>query len=346
MSSISTLSDLLKHSGAQFRILEMGRKIEKITKTQFEQIELNQAPYPFPLQNHAHFALVFWQKHQKQPYLWFLKLPLDERGLLNLGARNHFIAIIIEALGSDLTKDPSERQQEILKSNPYLFTPAQYKLAALNAFISKELKLPASKYYPAVVDYFNQKTELSNWQQLGAQGIADFVFRLNESSNSQNLQNCLHNLPKEVLLPLCTTLENVELAPELVDKIIALFHVSTDAEIKQQLLRALSSCYRNKNVIQLIDDLLSTSPDDSLLIVMASRAWFALEEQSRLMKFLHALVDNHQDLTLFNALFKDLVAIPSIRPILFQCMRAPDRSSALATAIGQLFNQTTNSSKV
>ena len=131
MNNIETLSQLLQLSDSQYRIYDIGRKIEKISKEQFEKVELNQIPYPTPSQGHAIIAITFWQKQSPQPYLWLLKLPLDERGLLNQGARNHFIAIVVEALGSDLTKDPTEQQQELLNSNPYLYTPAQYKLASL-----------------------------------------------------------------------------------------------------------------------------------------------------------------------------------------------------------------------
>ncbi|XQW86168.1 DUF3549 family protein [Thalassotalea piscium] len=90
MNTIDTISDLLTLSNSQYRVYDIGRKIDKITKEQFSKIEANQLPYPFPSQGHAHLALAFWQKEAKHPYLWFVKLPLDERGLLNQGARNHF----------------------------------------------------------------------------------------------------------------------------------------------------------------------------------------------------------------------------------------------------------------
>ena len=93
-SNIATLSDLLTLSGSQYQIYDMGRLITKLPNEQFEQVELNQLPYPSPSQGHAFIAIAFWQKKTAQPFLWLLKLPLDERGLLNQGARNHFIAII------------------------------------------------------------------------------------------------------------------------------------------------------------------------------------------------------------------------------------------------------------
>ena len=43
------------------------------------------------------------------------------------------------------------------------------------------------------------------------------------------------------------------------------------------------------------------------------------------------------DYALFSAIFKDLVAIPLIRPVLLQAIRSPKRSPELAKAIGMLF---------
>ncbi len=44
---MDTISQLLHSSNSQFRIYDIGRKIDKIPKKQFEQIELNQIP-PLP----------------------------------------------------------------------------------------------------------------------------------------------------------------------------------------------------------------------------------------------------------------------------------------------------------
>jgi len=167
MNTIDTISQLLHSSNSQFRLYDIGRKIEKISKEQFEKIELNQIPYPTPSQGHACIAIAFWQKKSPQPYLWLLKLPLDERGLLNQGARNHFIAIIVEALGSDLTQDANKQQEELLKNNPYLFTPAQYKLAALNSKIKFELKQAPSEYLSPFLAYLCKENNWDNWQMVG-----------------------------------------------------------------------------------------------------------------------------------------------------------------------------------
>ncbi len=351
MNTIDTISQLLRSSNSQFRLYDIGRKIEKISKEQFEKIELNQIPYPTPSQGHACIAIAFWQKQSPQPFLWLLKLPLDERGLLNQGARNHFIAIIIEALGSDLTQDANEQQEELLKNNPYLFTPAQYKLAALNSKIKFELKQAPSEYLSPFLTYLSGDSSWDDWQMVGVQGITDFAVRIKEESNIQKLITALPHLPSEVLLPLCGALENEVFSVELIDALLSLLkeklklakdnqHQSEDlVQIQQHLLRSLASNCHHVHVKSLISDLLmmqNIMPE--LLITLSGRCWAALAENTQLMAYFEHLIAC-DDQALFNSVFKDLVAIPTIRPIVFQCMRAPDRSNELSQAIGQLFNQ-------
>ncbi len=349
MSTINTISELLTLSGSQFRIYDIGRIISKLSKNDFEKIELNQLPYPFPSQAHACIAIVFWQKQSLEPYLWFVKIPLDERGLLNQGARNHFIAIIIEALGlevdgqqnmANLSLTPTAQQEELLKSNPYHFTPAQYKLAALNSIIKVELKQPPSQYYQQAISYINGDIGWQNWHNVAVQALADIAARLGQDDNGKVIAQQLANFPEQVLLPLCGALENQHLPFELIKALIASFIDNADNSLLQQhLLRALASSSEHVNVNKLLTQLLSsTNIDDELLIVISGRCWLALQNKDLLMLFLERLV-LAQDKSLFAAIFKDLIAIPTIRPILFTCMRQPNRSDALARAIGQLFNQ-------
>ncbi len=355
MDTIDTISQLLHSSNSQFRVYDIGRKIEKISKEQFEKIELNQVPYPTPSQGHACIAIAFWQKQSPQPYLWLLKLPLDERGLLNQGARNHFIAIIVEALGSDLTQDADEQQEELLKNNPYLYTPAQYKLASLNSKVKFGLKQTPSEYLSPFLAYLLDEN-WNNWQAVGVQGITDFAVRLkeqtkNKESYSQLLVNALPHLPNEVLLPLCSALENEELSVELIDALLDLLqsqlkqakaNLNKDdnvIQIQQHLLRSLASNCQHLHVKTFINVLLKQENITAeLLITLSGRCWLSLVTPEQLMAFLEHLI-TCEDQALFNSIFKDLVAIPILRPVVFQCMRAPERSTALSHAIGQLFNQ-------
>jgi len=342
MSAPTSISELLNLSKSQYRVYDLGRKIDKISKNDFNKVELNQLPYPFPIQGHASLAIAFWQKSSPQPYLWFVKLPLDERGLLNQGARDHFIAIIIEALGSDLTIDPNEKQEELLKSNPYLFTPSQYKLAMLNSILSADLRKPASEHFTSFINYL-KKEDWQDWHNIGLQGISDFVVQIEQKENEFLFIHALEHLPEQVLTPLCNALENIKLSLTTTDTIISYFHKIENEKsdfaqrIELSLLRSLSASIELKAVADLFDNVLSRShlPTD-LLITIAGRCWKTLSSPEQMMQYLELLVKSEQ-IGIFSAIFKDLVAIPTIRPILFQCMRAQSRSDELAKAIGQLF---------
>jgi hypothetical protein len=339
MTTITSISELLSLSNSQYRVYDIGRKIDKISKKNFTQIELNQLAYPCPSQRHAFIAIAFWQKETAQPYLWFIKLPVDEQGLLNQGARNHFIAIIVEALGSDLTINPNERQEELLKNNPYHFTPSQYKLASLNSILSHELKLKMSSHLEYCKEYFSGQNPLVNWQDIGVQGIADFAVLLSEGKNTANLIKALPLLPEQVLIPLCSALENHSLSSSLVDAINQRIEndTSSNSNNSLHLVRSLASSTDQKNVVNMIDELMSKSyVSVELLIVIAGKCWHILEEQCRITRFLELFVKNGEQ-QLFNAIFADLVAIPSIRPILFQAIRSENRTESLAKAIGLLF---------
>ena len=103
MTEITTLSQFLSTANTQFQVYDMGRRVQSIDMMAFHQFENLASPYPYPIQGHAQFAIVFWDASQ-QHYIWFLKLALDERGLLSPAPRTQFIKMIIAALGRDPTK--------------------------------------------------------------------------------------------------------------------------------------------------------------------------------------------------------------------------------------------------
>lgn len=338
----ATLSELLKLSGSQYRLYDIGRLVNKLPKEQFEKVELNQLPYPTPVQGHACIAIAFWQKQSPQPYLWILKLPLDERGLLNQGARNHFIAIIIEALGADLTQETSKKQEELLSSNPYLFTPAQYKLASLNSKIKVDLKQSPGEHFSTFKEYLSN-SHWDKWQHIGVQGITDLVANIQDTNICDLLIRALPHLPSEVLSPVCGALENETFHISLIETLIKLFNLAlieeNDTAKAQQLLRALSANANHVHVVKLIEDLLSHKQvDTDLLIIISARCWQSLADEKILISYFEQLLLN-DDLTMFSSIFKDLVSIPQIRPFALQCIRNESRSPALANAIGQLFRQ-------
>lgn len=346
-ANIATLSELLKLSGSQYRLYDIGRLVSKLPKEQFEKVELNQLPYPTPAQGCACIAIAFWQKKSSQPYLWLLKLPLDERGLLNQGARNHLIAIIVEALGDNLTQETSKKQEELLSSNPYLFTPAQYKLASLNSKIKVDLKQPPSEFFLPFKQYLNHGSNWHNWQGVGVQGITDFIARIKQDNHSELLLKALPHLPDEVLSPVCSALENEQYSVALIDALVNLLTNTLESRVTTpeatskatQLLRALAANSHHIHVKKVVEQLLRKEQvSNDLLITLSGRCWQALADEKILMCYFEHLLSNN-DLTLFFSIFKDLVTIPLIRPVAFQCIRSENRSPALAQAIGQLFSQ-------
>lgn len=343
MSKIDTLSELLQLSESNYKVFDLGRKVEKISKSDFALMEQAMMPYPSPLQGHAQLAIVFWQKRPDKPYIWFIKLPLDERCLLNQAARNHFIAIIIEALGNDLSVDPTEKQEELLKSNPYNFTPSQYKLAALNATLKHEFKQPASQYYQHCQQYFSGELGWENWQGIGVQGLCDFAVRIGDNDNVELLLKALPNLPEQVFLPLSAALENQSLPVKLMAKLSSLVKLQlqqakVNANQLSAIVRAMSGNALSPHFLDVADALIADQKCQKLevFVAISGRGWLALADYSRMQRFLEAVVEFIDQPTFF-ALFQDLVSLPMIRPVLLQVIRSEDRSKALEKAIGELF---------
>ena len=145
METIHTLTQLLKNSGCQYDIYDLGRRIQKIDNTLFSDVEQGKQPYPFPLQKQAHLAISYWNEH-KQPWIWFLKFKLDERGLLHQGDVGNFLKFVIEAMGTRLNGEISEEQQQKLSNNPYTFKPSEDKMAVFHSQVRAGLDLATSQY--------------------------------------------------------------------------------------------------------------------------------------------------------------------------------------------------------
>lgn len=271
-------------------------------------------------------------------------MPLDERGLLNQGARNHYIAIIVEALGKNITETPSEKQEELLKNNPYHFTPAQYKLAALNSIINVELKREMSEHLTLFTQYISGTLGWDNWQNIGVQGINDFAAQINDVDKVKFLSQALEFLPEQVLNPLCVALENQVLPLLLIQAIINTLTLSDNnlsEETKNNLLRSLASTSKHPLVAKYIHSTLQQQDTltTNTIILFSGRLWGSLENTHSLLNFFEAAAKQN-DLALFIEIFKDLVAIPSIRPKVFEVMRSPQRSESLSLAIGHIFQTT------
>ncbi|MDX2320292.1 MAG: DUF3549 family protein [Moritella sp.] len=345
MHTLNTLSEFLLQAKTQFRVYDMGRKISKISTDDFMQFESAQRPYPAPLQRHAQFAITFWNKNENnQHYIWFLKFPLDEQGLLIQGTRNTFLNMVVESLGLMLEKTPSEEEQERLATNPYVFKPSTDKVAMLNAVINRDFIRPESKFYPIAQHYFANKQGLDQWQEVGVQGICDVAARLNRDNNAAHLAAALPQLPTEPLFSLCLALEH-EALPTVLSEALATL-ISQEIALEKpddvrlsMLIRALSSAPAQGLRTDLYPALFKHTDISQTIVALAGRCWHDFSDEVQLMAFFEAAVQQQQGEELFVYLFSDLVAIPTLRDKVLTMLRNPNRSNKLGGAIGLLFRQ-------
>ncbi|MEJ3599028.1 DUF3549 family protein [Vibrio vulnificus] len=336
MDTIHTLSQLLNASDCQYAIYDLGRRINPISQAQFTEIEKGSAPYPYPLQRKANLAIVYWNE-QKQPWIWFLKFELDERGLLKQADIGNFIKFVVEAMGTRLSQEMSEEQQQKLANNPYTFKPSEDKMAVFHSLVRAQLQLSTSQYYEHAQIYFQGKLGWENWQTVGLQGITDICARLEQEQNGVLIRKALTHLPSTPLYALLGALEHVTLPEKLTARLIEL----TESEIAKPhpdlfllsaLIRALSGA-KQAQVKPLMNTLLASPrlSHQEVLIGIAGRAWHWLAETEVAQLFLVRLAQTGNQ-NLFNQLFADLVMLPQLRMVLLPLLHSspsPELSNAL-----------------
>ena len=342
--NMNTLTDFLEQSQCQYRIYDLGRKVTKIGHSEFKKITHCEQPYPYPIQQHAFIAVTFWQikKQPQDHFIWFLKMPLDEQGLMKITAQTSFIKMVIAAMGNDLTTDISKEQQDNLASNPFIFKPNTEKLAIFNAKLNAAFIRPPSIFYPEAHAYFSGQREWADWQTIGLQGIADLCTRLDHDNNQTHLLTALPLLPQQPLQSLAVCLEHqTEIGSELASAIAKQATIELQADRQDNailLLRALASA-PSIGITKTVLMQQFNSPliyNEYWYVSIAGRLWTLLEDETLLNRFLESLA-NHQ-LPLFPQLFSDLVAIPLLRDKLLKQLRLTARSPALSEAIGRLFS--------
>lgn len=333
MSNINTLGELLAAANTQYRVFDLGRRVRPISNSVFDAFETLAVPYPYPIQGHAQFAMVFGEDPQ-QPFIWFLKFPLDERGLLNPAARSQFMQMLSDAIGQDITKPLTEEEQQRMASHPFHAKPSQEKLAIFNAQLRKSLHQPASSQYEFACQYLAGNASDDLWQTVGLQGLADICTRASDSEHAQLLSNALTTSIAEIHVATCQLLEHVEAPTSVLQTITKLF-TDMDAERRSYLLRASASS--EETTAQLLQQLADKQQplDQQQLIAVAARCWSVLKRDAIRKFYLESLAAQPQPF--FNQIFADIVAIPEIRMPMLSELRNPERSAQLAAAIGGLF---------
>lgn len=357
MNSINTLSEFLLESGSQYRIFDMGRRVTQLDKSLFSDFENVLSPYPYPLQQHAFIAVVFWNPQHvlsneksgssssNQHYVWFLKLPLDEKGLLEQASRSQFLDLVIQALGRSLEKTPDKEQQSALDHNPIIFKPSEQKLAAFTSQVKQVMKLGPSEYMNPALDYLQHSDMHSQWQSVGYQGLCDITARLTDPLFNQAVNNALPLLPEESFCALCCALENIELDKTLSLSLLKILTTSIHENNTVKLIhtaRALSSSKNNDIVKKVFESLISyESPTDSLdiLVIISGRYWTSIQDNISALMYLEKVAATNIDQDIFNQLFSDLVFIPICREAMLFVYQTPNRSNKLNQYFTNFKNQ-------
>ncbi|CAH7254579.1 conserved hypothetical protein [Vibrio chagasii] len=339
METIHTLTQLLKNSGCQYDIYDLGRRIQKIDNTLFSDVEQGKQPYPFPLQKQAHLAISYWNE-QKQPWIWFLKFKLDERGLLNQADVGNFLKFVLEAMGTRLSGEISEEQQEKLSNNPYTFKPSEDKMAVFHSQVRAELDLATSQYYEHAQHYFTGELGWDNWQTVGIQGITDMCARLGSQQNGVAVRKAFNKLPSEPLYATLGALEHTQINDKLAQRLqeMAENEINSDEPdlfLLSALVRALSGA--EPSITNAVINQVLASPrlsHQEVLIGLAGRSWHALQDPAIAEQFLLRLAQTGNQ-NLFNQLFADLVMIPALRMVFLPLLNS-NPSPELANALIEL----------
>ncbi|EOD81091.1 hypothetical protein RN22_21320 [Grimontia sp. AD028] len=339
MENTLSLNAILSQANCEFLVFDLSRRVTPISNKDFVAIEENRMPYPFPAQQHAQIGIAFWQPNQA-PWIWFLKMPLDERGLLNQAALGDFIQYVAQAMGATLDKTPTEEEQEKLAANPYTFNPQDDKKAIFHAFLTAKLNQPASQYYDHAQHYASGELGWEEWQGVGLQGIADLCARMDKHNNLTRLRKALSNMPQPPKYALLGCLEHCDipdsLAARLEEDIQAMLSGDeTDLFLLTAHVRALAGA-KPDVVHGVIERMLATEAlrHREMLIAIAGRCWQALSNEPLLDAFLIAVADQ-KDQAFFQQMVADLVMIPALRPQVLALLHG-SASPALLDAVKQL----------
>ncbi|EWH12327.1 hypothetical protein DS2_01360 [Catenovulum agarivorans DS-2] len=335
MQNISTLYQLVQYAGCDYCVFDVGRRVIDIDKTTFEQFEDGQQAYPYPIQSQAKFALVYWPIGQTDnPYIWFLNLPLDEESQVIPGSRNHFVAIIQEALGNDFAQQTDEQQQ--LPDNPYIKLPEQTKVAIVNARIKDKFNRSYSELAQACLDYLDQ-SDKAQWRNLTVQGWADILVQKDPKVHKL-LQNEFWQLPDELQNQLIPILEHCELPKVLVNKSIRYLENENSEEKQLAILRVLAGYCDQTSVQTWLTKQVSTDKpaEDilNLLLIVGARCWVSLKDPLLLSVYLEKIADLPANN--FEALFRDAIALPSLRRPILALMQNPNALPKTRIAVSNM----------
>ncbi|HDZ16576.1 MAG TPA: DUF3549 family protein [Methylophaga aminisulfidivorans] len=345
-NSITTLSAFLNESGAEFRVFDMGRRVTKVSKNVFSQFENAQLAYPSPFQRTAFFGIIFWHpQFTDAHYVWFLKFPLDEQGMLIQATRDEFLVMLLDRVGECLLAAADGKTIEgALKDSPYSYTPREDKMAAFNAQASSALKLSPSSYYADAKAYFSGEKSWDSWQTLAMQGVADVAIKTDDKLLAKDIIKALPQLPPPPFQMLASFMENAQPSHALVEALqwrlkSELEQVMPNTAEVTACIRAVSNSTSKDITESMIQAVLvnECSNNIEVLAVIAGRCWERLAEAELCQSYVERLALNDAGYDGFSHILADLMFIPELRIAIMSALRNPQRSEALSKQVGQMF---------
>jgi len=340
-TTITSISQFLSTSDFQYRVYDLGRKLTLLPNQQFQSIEDQEIRYPYPFQQKAWLAILFWTQNKEiEPVIWFLQFPIDEMGYLKLSARDAFLQELLIHVGNNLhAQDSGKEMQDSLKESAFAFKPRQDRLAIFHAFATVQLKQAPSHYYAHTRDYLQGKIGYEQWEFLGLQGIADVIARLHLDNNEHLLSKAIPKLPAMPLVSFAENLEHNQVGGELSLSLNARLQEALnankpDSQVIAALVRAISSSKGEQARKKIISDLLQTDivKEIEVIAAIAGRAWQDITQEDLILPFMEALA--HQEQDAFTVILVDIMGIPNMREPILKALRNPERSNLLSKRIG------------
>ncbi len=338
-----SISHFLQTEEFQYRVFDMGRKVCEIPSDLFKRIESQQELYPYPFQQKAWLALLFWPENREdEAVIWFLQFPVDELGYLKQSSRDAFLIDILEQTGKNIQAQQSGvSSQDDLAESPFAFKPRENFLAIFHALATVMLNQQPSQHYQYAHEYLLAKGDggpgLEQWQFLGLQGIADVVARLHNENNEALLAGAVGTMPTTPLQSYSQALENVMFGEALFNALLARLQIEineNNVALISALIRAISSSPLNElktaTLLQVLESPLGFEIE--VLVAISGRSWNDLKDKILLPVFVEKLAQ--QDDVAFNAILADLIMIPGMRDLILDVMRSELRSPELSQKFG------------
>ncbi|MDB4837374.1 DUF3549 family protein [Marinomonas sp.] len=350
MSKIESLADLFEMVGCDVSYYDLGRNITKITPQQTVQFDRKQQAYPYPFRQHAWLACLLKsaENTEVQSVIWFLKLPLDEAGCLNLGTRDHFIKTIVDKI---LHKGEEAGLSEALEDSPYIFKPDQERMASLHAIMGKDLKQPPSLYFDEVITYLSTNNLENNegWKTLGLQGLAELACRIEDNKFQALTIKAVQQAVPAIVSPLCHALEHQSLPDSLQAALIEKLQSEKDTLLVSSYIRAISRSKLSDQALLPLFALLGSLTechDHELhpIAALAAKCPHWLNQNPQLLRIIMEKLAHREDgYIAFKQVTAELSQHTETKQVLWDLLRSQHISQKLAQSVSYLLSETPKS---